>query len=108
LAVTGTDSSAKARAFWRRNLVIVGVLLVGWFVVSLGAGVLFVDALDRYRIGGFKVGFWFAQQGSIFAFVLLTFTYVVLMNRLDRKFGLSGDAPSSEKDANDGGTEPRS
>lgn len=81
----------KRRAYWRRNLRYLAVLLTLWFAVSFGAGVLFVDQLDRVRIGGFKLGFWFAQQGSIFTFVALIFVYVRLMNRLDREFGVYED-----------------
>ncbi len=78
-------------AYWRYNLRYVGVLLTIWFVVSFGAGILFVDALNTIRIPGtgFPLGFWFAQQGSIYAFVVLTFVYVFLMNRLDERFGES-------------------
>ncbi len=76
------------RAYWRANLRYLLVLLAIWFVVSYGCGILFVDQLDRIRIGGFKLGFWFAQQGSIYVFVILIFVYVFLMNRLDRRFGL--------------------
>jgi putative solute:sodium symporter small subunit len=74
--------------YWRRNLLYVGVLLVVWFAVSFGAGILFVDQLDQIRIGGFKLGFWFAQQGAVYVFVALIFVYVLLMNRLDRRFGV--------------------
>ncbi len=76
----------RRQKYWRRNLLYVGLLLVVWFVVSYGCGILFVDQLDRIRIGGFKLGFWFAQQGSIYVFVALIFIYVFLMNRLDRRF----------------------
>ena len=72
--------------YWKKNLTYLTVLLSIWFIVSFGFGVLLVDQLDRIRIGGFKLGFWFAQQGSIYVFVLLIFTYVWLMNRLDREF----------------------
>lgn len=73
--------------YWRRNLQYVAILLAVWFVVSLGCGVLFADALDKYHLPGtgFPLGFWFAQQGSIYIFVALIFVYVWLMNRLDRK-----------------------
>ena len=57
-----------------------------WFVVSYGFGILIVDELDRFRFGGFKLGFWFAQQGAIYVFVVLIFVYVFLMNRLDKKY----------------------
>ena len=74
------------RQYWRRNLKYVGGLLAVWFAVSFGCGILFVDLLDRIRIGGFRLGFWFAQQGSIYVFVVLIFVYVRLMNRLDHEF----------------------
>lgn len=79
----------RRRAYWKANLRVLAVLLSVWFVVSFGCGVLLVDQLDRIRIGGFKLGFWFAQQGSIYAFVALIFIYVSLMNHLDRRFGVS-------------------
>jgi len=72
--------------YWKKNLRYLGVLLSIWFIVSFGFSVILVDVLDKIRIGGFKLGFWFAQQGSIFVFVILIFTYVWLMNRLDREF----------------------
>ena len=72
-------------AYWKTNLKYVGILLSIWFTVSLGFGVLLVDQLDQIRIGGFKLGFWFAQQGSIYVFVALIFIYVLLMKRLDAK-----------------------
>jgi putative solute:sodium symporter small subunit len=78
-----TDSRA---AYWRANLKVLSILLVIWFAVSYGAGILFVDTLDTIRLGGFPLGFWFAQQGSIYTFVVLIFVYVWQMNRLDRKF----------------------
>ena len=76
----------QRHAYWRRNLLYLAVLLTIWFLVSFGCGVLFADVLDQIKIGGFKLGFWFAQQGSIYVFVLLIFVYVWLMNRLDRKY----------------------
>lgn len=72
--------------YWRKNLTYLLVLLSVWFAVSFGAGILFADALNEIRIGGFKLGFWFAQQGSIYVFVILIFVYVRLMNALDKKF----------------------
>ena len=74
------------QVYWRRNVRIVLTLLGFWFVVSYGFGILLVDELNQFRLGGFKLGFWFAQQGSIYAFVLIIFAYVWLMNRLDREF----------------------
>ncbi len=77
-------------AYWARNLRYLFMLLSIWFVVSYGFGILFVDALNTVRIPGtgFKLGFWFAQQGSIYVFVVLIFVYARLMNRLDREFGV--------------------
>ncbi len=82
------------RGYWRKNLTYVGMLLVVWFAISFGAGVLFVEPLNRIRLPGtgFPLGFWFAQQGSIYVFVVLIFVYVYLMNRLDREFGVDEDA----------------
>ncbi len=84
-----TDS--KKKQYWRENIRYVLILLSIWFLVSYGAGILFKDALDTIRIGGFKLGFWFAQQGSIYVFVILIFVYVYLMNRLDRKYHFDED-----------------
>ena len=77
---------SNSKAYWKKNLQYLAVLLAIWFLVSYGCGILFVDELDQIKIGGFKLGFWFAQQGSIYVFVLLIFVYVYLMNRLDKQF----------------------
>ena len=77
------------RRYWHTNLRYLAILLTVWFLVSFGCGILFVDRLNQFRIGGAKLGFWFAQQGSIYVFVLLIFVYVYLMNRLDTKYGVS-------------------
>ena len=77
----------NAQAYWRANLKYLLILLSIWFLVSFGAGILFKDALDEIRLGGFKLGFWFAQQGSIYVFVILIFVYIHLMNKLDKKHG---------------------
>ena len=81
------------RRYWRTNLRYVTGLLAIWFAASFGCGILFVDELDRVRLGdsGFRLGFWFAQQGSILVFVVLVFVYVLLMNRLDRACGVDED-----------------
>ena len=79
----------KMKAYWRKNLQTLFILLVIWFVVSFGCGILLVDQLNEIRLGGFKLGFWFAQQGSIYAFVVLIFVYVVRMNRLDKEFDVN-------------------
>ena len=81
------SSKDKAKVYWRANIRYVAILLTIWFVVSYGAGVLFKDALNTIQIGGFKLGFWFAQQGAMYVFVILIFVYVRLMNALDKKFG---------------------
>lgn len=80
------DKSEMARRYWKVNLRYLLVLLTIWFIVSYGCGILFRDYLDQFRLGGFKLGFWFAQQGSMYSFVILIFIYVGLMNRLDRKY----------------------
>ena len=72
--------------YWKENLRIIFVLLSIWFLVSFGFGIIFSEWLDQFKIGGFKLGFWFAQQGSIFFFVILIFIYVYLMNKLDNKY----------------------
>ena len=81
----------NATAYWKENLRYLTILLTLWFAVSYGAGILFKEALDSFRLGGFKLGFWFAQQGSIYVFVVLIFVYVRLMNRLDKKYGYDAD-----------------
>ncbi len=77
----------KSKAYWRENLKYLIILLMIWFIVSFGAGILFKESLDAIRLGGFKLGFWFAQQGAIYVFVILIFIYVRLMNKLDKKYG---------------------
>lgn len=80
----------RARRYWRENVKLLLVLLSIWFIVSFGAGILFVDALNAVKIGGFKLGFWFAQQGSIVVFVMLIFVYAFRMKKIDKRFGASG------------------
>jgi putative solute:sodium symporter small subunit len=84
-----SEEKKRLSAYWRENLRYLVILLTVWFLVSFGCGILLVDQLNQYRIGGAKLGFWFAQQGSIYVFVLLIFIYVWLMNRLDHKYGLN-------------------
>jgi putative solute:sodium symporter small subunit len=72
--------------YWKINLKYLIILLSIWFLVSFGFGILFVDILNQIKIKGFKLGFWFAQQGGLYVFVILIFVYVFLMNRLDKKF----------------------
>ena len=80
--------SEKRAAYWRANIALLSKLLVIWFVVSFGAGILFKDLLNHVEFFGFKLGFWFAQQGSIYVFVALIFVYARKMRQLDRKFGV--------------------
>ena len=82
------------KSYWISNLKILFVLLIIWFTVSFGFGIIWSKSLDQFSIGGFKLGFWFAQQGSIYFFVVLIFVYVVLMNRLDKKYEKSKDEDS--------------
>lgn len=81
-----TNLKERRKAYWRANLRILGILMSIWFVVSFGCGILFVEPLNQIKLGGFKFGFWMAQQGSIYVFVALIFVYVQQMNKLDRKF----------------------
>ena len=82
-----SEQQKNATAYWKENLKYLVILLSIWFLVSYGAGILFKDALNNIQLGGFKLGFWFAQQGSIYVFVILIFVYVRLMNKLDKKYG---------------------
>ena len=79
------------RTYWQDNLRLVAFCLAIWFLVSFGFGILLREPLDAFQIGGFKLGFWFAQQGSILIFVVLIFVYVGLMNRLDRQYAPAND-----------------
>jgi putative solute:sodium symporter small subunit len=81
------NQSEKSRKYWKKNLQYLAILLSLWALVSYGFGILLKDTLDQIPLGGFKLGFWFAQQGSIYVFVILIFVYVWLMNRLDKKYG---------------------
>ena len=74
------------QAYWKANLKIMLGLLSIWFIVSFGCGILFVKELNEYTLGGFKLGFWFAQQGSMIIFVILILAYIFLMNKLDKKY----------------------
>ncbi|MBB1088774.1 DUF4212 domain-containing protein [Lysobacter sp. SG-8] len=81
----------NAKEYWRKNLRLMAILLAIWALVSFGAGILFADALNNIRFMGFKLGFYFAQQGSIYVFVLITFYYAWRMNRLERELDLHED-----------------
>ena len=79
---------ADRNRYWRANLRVMAILLSIWFVVSYGLGILLVEPLNRIRVGGFPLGFWFAQQGAIYVFVALTFVYARWMDRIDARFGV--------------------
>ena len=75
--------------YWRANLKILSILLSIWFIVSFGFGIIWSDSLDQVQIGGFKLGFWFAQQGSIYFFVALIFFYSWRMNKIEKEFNFN-------------------
>jgi len=81
-------STDLQKKYWKENLKYLAILLSIWFLVSFIFGILLVDELNTIRLGGFKLGFWFAQQGSIYVFVILIFVYIRLMNTLDKKYNL--------------------
>ena len=87
------EHQQRASAYWRDNIRLLGLLLSVWFTVSYGCGILFVDVLNQFTLPGtgFPLGFWFAQQGAIYVFVVLIFVYSALMNRLEKKYGFSED-----------------
>ncbi|MFC6998627.1 DUF4212 domain-containing protein [Rufibacter roseus] len=85
------ENNGRMQAYWRRNVKILLLLLSFWFLVSYVCGILLVNKLNTTRLGGFKLGFWFAQQGSIYAFILIIFIYVWYMNKLDREFDVHED-----------------
>ncbi len=84
------DSSAHS--YWKANIKLVLSLLCVWFFISFGCGILFVDTLDMIRFGGFKLGFWIAQQGSIFVFVIIIFIYIRAMDKLDDKYNIESSS----------------
>ena len=77
--------------YWKKNLTYLRILLSIWFLVSFGAGILFVEHLNKFKFAGFKLGFWFAQQGAIYCFVILIFVYIYLMNKLDKNYNSKQD-----------------
>lgn len=79
----------QMKKYWKRNIRTVLILLSVWFLVSFGFGIILAEPLNTIRIGGYKLGFWFAQQGSIFTFVVLIFVYVYRMNKLDEEFDVN-------------------
>lgn len=101
VAATGVEDrvieESTLKTYWRANLRLLGKLLAIWFVVSFGAGILFGKVLDNYQVFGFKLGFWFAQQGAIYVFVVLIFVYAASMHKLERKLGLDDDDHFAKK-----------
>jgi len=85
-------------SYWQLNLLILLVLLSIWFLVSFGFGIIWSENLDQIKFGGFKLGFWFAQQGSIYFFVIIIFIYIYLMNKLDKKFYSDFQEKNKDKD----------
>ena len=89
------DLEALRETYWRENRRWMLILGTVWFLVSLGCGVLWVEPLNDFQLGGFKLGFWWAQQGAIYVFVALIFVYIHLMQKLDRQYGVSDDEDES-------------
>ena len=85
------STQSQRTAYWRANLRLLAMLLAVWFLVSFGCSILLVDWLDQFHVCGFPVGFWIAQQGSIYVFILLIWIYVWRIDRLDRKFNVHED-----------------
>ena len=88
---------ARVKAYWRANIKLLLILLAVWFTVSYGFGILLVDWLNRISLFGFKLGFWWAQQGSIYVFVVLIFVYVALIGRIDRRFGVDDTGTKGDR-----------
>jgi len=86
-----SNNNDRSSGYWEENLKLIMYLLIVWFVVSFGFGIILVDVLNEIRIGGYKLGFWFAQQGSIYTFVVLIFVYAKQMVKLDRKYNVGED-----------------
>ncbi len=84
-------SKKDSSLYWQANIKLVVLCLVIWFVVSFGFGILLVEPLNKIQLGGYKLGFWFAQQGSIYVFVALIFFYAFKMNRLDKEYDVHED-----------------
>ena len=92
--------AAKDSPYWKDNLRILRVLLTLWFVVSFLLAIVFADALNELRVGGFRLGFWFAQQGAIYCYVVLIFVYIWLMNRLDLRYKVDQDSLDKRHEEN--------
>ncbi|UCC14441.1 MAG: DUF4212 domain-containing protein [Gammaproteobacteria bacterium] len=86
-----TELRGRMAEYWKKNLKLVATLLTIWFVVSYGFGIILVEVLNNIQIGGYKLGFWFAQQGSMYIFVALIFVYAGKMNALDKEYDVHED-----------------
>ncbi len=84
----GGETNDTEKAYWSQNIRLLWTLMMIWFVVSFGAGILFRDFLDQFAIGGYPLGFWFAQQGAIYFFILLIIVYSIRMKRIERQYDL--------------------
>lgn len=82
------SSDKSPQAYWKANVRLLSICLVIWFIVSFGLGILFAGPLNNIHLGGYKLGFWFAQQGSIYVFIVLIFFYAWRMGQLDREFNV--------------------
>ena len=97
------SNAAIVKAYWAANISILIKLLSIWFIVSFGAGIIFVEELNSFTFMGFPLGFWFAQQGSIYVFVILIFIYASHMHKLEKMFGISDDDEVDSYDLDNGG-----
>ncbi len=86
-----SQNTDRMSAYWKKNVRTLLILLLVWFVVSFGFGIILVEPLNQFKIGGYPLGFWFAQQGAIYSFIVLIFIYVIRMNKLDREFDVNED-----------------
>jgi len=91
-------SQGEASGYWRENILLLIKLLVVWFIVSFGFGILLVEQLNQYSLLGMQLGFWFAQQGSIYVFIVLIFTYVVRIKKIEQRYGVDDSAELSSAD----------
>jgi len=88
MADNNQESQVSRDAYWKANLKLLTIMLSVWFAISYLCGIVFVTQLNAIHLGGFKLGFWFAQQGSMYGFVAIIFIYARLMDKLDRKFNV--------------------
>lgn len=89
--MTQQSETESGKAYWRATLGLLSKILIVWFLVSFGAGILFADTLNEIKLGGYPLGFWFAHQGSMYIFIVLIFYYAKKMNDIDREFDVHED-----------------